>query len=92
MTTWHLYILQCHDGSLYTGISTDIDRRLAAHTTDRGARRLRGRGPLKLLFSAEIGDRSRAQRMEYRVKRLSRLSKLDLIAGGIELDTLLAPE
>lgn len=83
--TWHLYLLRCANGDLYTGISTDVQRRLAQHASDRGARRLRGKGPLTLEFSAAVGNRSRAQRIEYRVKQWRRTQKEDLIAGRLSL-------
>jgi putative endonuclease len=82
---WHLYLVRCADGSLYTGITTDVERRLAAHGRDRGARRLRGRGPLQLVFCRAVGDRSAALRIERRVKRLDRAQKERLIAGEIDL-------
>ncbi|MCP5298763.1 MAG: GIY-YIG nuclease family protein [Chromatiaceae bacterium] len=82
---WYLYIVRCCDGSLYTGISTDVARRFALHARDRGARRLRGRGPLELVYSRAIGDRSLAARAEYRVKRLCRGDKELLVAGEIQL-------
>lgn len=79
---YSLYIVRCADDTLYTGIATDVAKRLAEHASGlRGARYLRGRGPLELVFSAEVGDRATAQRLEYRVKRLSRPGKEALIAG-----------
>ncbi len=78
---WHLYLLRCRDGSLYTGITTDVARRIAAHSAGRGARRLRGRGPLELVFSHPVGDRGTALRLECRVKRLSRPDKERLVRG-----------
>jgi putative endonuclease len=83
--TWHLYLIRCADGSLYTGISTDVERRLQQHRNGRGAKRLRGQGPLELVFSQAVGDRASAQRTEYRVKRLPRARKEALIAGQIPL-------
>ena len=82
---WHIYLIRCDDGSLYTGISTDVERRLRQHRNNRGARRLRGRAALELVFSCEVGDRSTAQRIESRVKRLKRAQKEDLIAGRLAL-------
>ena len=61
---WHLYLVRCNDGSLYTGISTDVERRLDAHRNNRGARRLRGRGPLELVYSQPVGDRGLALSLE----------------------------
>ena len=84
-----LYILRCADGSLYTGIATDVDKRLAEHVSGiRGAKYLRGRGPLELVFSAAAGDRAAASRLEYRVKQLTRAQKLQLVAGERRLDEL----
>lgn len=85
---WHLYLVRCRDGSLYTGITTDVERRLADHDRNRGARRLRGRGPLQLVFSRAVGDRGAALRLEYRVKRLSRAAKERLVSGETDLMTL----
>lgn len=85
-----LYILRCADDSLYTGITTDVPRRIAEHEAGlRGAKYLRGKGPLELVFCREVGDRARASRLEYRVKRLSRARKEALLAGREELDRLL---
>lgn len=84
-----LYILRCADGTLYTGIAVDIERRLAEHQSGRrGARYLRGRGPLELVFSAVVGDRSTASKLEHRVKQLSRAQKADLVAGRLVLTAL----
>ncbi len=82
---WYLYLVRCNDGSLYTGISTDVARRIEAHRSNRGARRLRGRGPLELVYAHPLGDRSQAQRVEYRVKRLSRHDKERLVRGEFSL-------
>ena len=84
-----LYIVRCADDSLYTGIATDVEKRLAEHQSGpRGAKYLRGRQPLKLEFSQPIGDRAIASRLEYRVKRLSRARKEALIAGTESLRDL----
>lgn len=81
-SNYQLYILRCADGSLYTGIALDVEARLRDHESDRvGAKYLRGRKPFKKVFECEAGDRSQAQRLEYRVKRLSRARKLGLIRG-----------
>lgn len=82
---WYLYLVRCNDGSLYTGISTDVDRRFAAHQDNKGARRLRGRGPLQLVFRCPIGSREDALRMEYRIKRLRKSDKERLVNGEAEL-------
>lgn len=86
MTPFSVYILRCADGALYTGIATDVARRLAEHTYGlRGARSLRGKGPLELVFEEVVGSRSLALRLEHRVKRLPRARKLRLIAGADRL-------
>ena len=72
---WSLYIIRCADNSLYTGISPDVERRLAEHAAGRGARYLRGRGPLQLIGSALVGSHGQALRVEYRFKRLSKSRK-----------------
>ena len=88
-TEFSLYIVRCADGTLYTGIATDVDRRLSEHESGiRGARFLRGKGPLQIVFSEVVGDRSLASRLEYRVKKLDRLKKLELIDGRSRLDDL----
>ncbi|MFV9668983.1 GIY-YIG nuclease family protein [Pantoea sp. ARC607] len=78
---WQLYIVRTAKGSLYTGITTDVARRVAQHQSGRGARALRGKGPLELMFHCEAGDRASASRLEYQVKQLTRQQKLQLVAG-----------
>lgn len=79
---YSLYIVRCSDGSLYTGIATDVERRVREHESGkRGARYLRGRGPLQLEFCESLGSRGEAQQLEHRVKCLSREQKEELIAG-----------
>ncbi|MCI1027099.1 GIY-YIG nuclease family protein [Pantoea dispersa] len=77
---WQLYMLQTAAGMLYTGITTDVNRRLHQHQQGRGARALRGKGPLTLVFHCAAGDRAAASRLEYQVKQLSRAQKLLLVA------------
>ena len=87
---WFLYLLLTAQGRLYTGISTDVMRRLGEHGCGkRGARALRGKGPLILCYQQAVGDRSRALKLEYRVKQLSVAAKRQLIAGDLKLDSLL---
>ena len=76
---WKLYILRCGDGTLYTGITTDVARRLEEHRSGKGAKYTRGRGPLELMYQEECGDKSAASRREWEVKALSREEKLKLI-------------
>ena len=81
MSDWYLYIIGCRDGTLYTGISTDIDRRLAEHRGDgaAGSKYLKGRAPLTLLFQKRLGSRSLALKVENRVKKLSKAAKEKVI-------------
>ena len=72
---WFLYLILCADNSLYTGITIDIPRRFEQHTQGKGAKYLRGRGPLKVVFSEMIGPKSTALRLERRVKKFSRKKK-----------------
>lgn len=76
---WKLYILRCGDGSLYTGITTDVEKRVETHRSGKGAKYTRGRGPLELLYQEICGDHSAALKRELEVKALSREEKLKLI-------------
>ena len=76
---WNVYILRCGDGSLYTGISTDVARRLEEHRNGKGAKYTRSRGPLELVYEEACADKSAALRRELEIKALSRAEKLKLI-------------
>ena len=76
---WYVYILRCGDGTLYTGITDDIPRRLAAHRSGKGAKYTRGRGPLELVYQEQVPDKSAALRREMEIKRLRRAEKEQLI-------------
>ena len=78
MSRYSIYLVECRDGTLYTGITTNVERRVEEHTASRrGARYLRGRGPLRLVYQQEIGDRSLASEVEARIKKLPRMEKAD---------------
>ncbi|MFK7852274.1 MAG: GIY-YIG nuclease family protein [Akkermansiaceae bacterium] len=81
--TWFVYILRCADDSFYTGIATDVARRMEEHQSKspKGAKYTRGRSPLTLVFQQEIGTRSAASKEELRIKSLNRKQKLALIAA-----------
>ncbi|CUY37004.1 GIY-YIG nuclease superfamily protein [Serratia marcescens] len=79
-TLWHLYMLRLPSGMLYTGITTDVARRLAQHQAGKGAKALRGKGELTLAFHCLVGDRSTALKLEYRVKQLSKIQKERLVS------------
>ena len=76
--SWHLYILRCGDGSLYTGITVDVQARLAQHRDGTGAKYTRGRGPLELVYWEDCGDHSAALKRELEIKALPREEKLKL--------------
>ena len=86
-SAWHLYLIRCRGGSLYAGISTDVDRRFAEHARGgpQAARYLRGKGPLELVYRVPAGTRSQASILESRVKKLPREQKLRLIAGELNI-------
>lgn len=81
---WYVYILRCGDGSLYTGYTNDIPRRLARHQSGRGAKYTRSRLPVALVYQEELPDKSAALRREAAVKRMTRPQKLSLIAAAQE--------
>ena len=76
---WYLYILRCGDGTLYTGITTDVEKRLTAHRAGRGAKYTRGRGPLELVYREELPDQSTALKREHEIKSMTRQEKEKLI-------------
>jgi putative endonuclease len=96
MSDWYLYLVRCRDGSLYTGISTDVYRRFAQHQRedDTGSKYLKGRGPLTLAFQKKLGTNSLALKVERKVKKLSKARKERLIGvpGYIEEIVLRAGE
>ena len=73
--SWKLYILRCGDGTLYTGITTDVEARLETHRAGKGAKYTRGRGPLELVYSEECGTHSEALKRELRIKAMTRDEK-----------------
>ncbi|HXV90069.1 MAG TPA: GIY-YIG nuclease family protein [Gemmatimonadales bacterium] len=79
---WVVYVLACSDGSLYTGVTNDLSRRLRAHAAGRGGAYTRARRPLRLVFVEGQAGRGAALRREAALKRLSRAAKLALVAGG----------
>lgn len=87
--SWHLYLIRTAHGALYTGITTDPERRLKQHQAGKGARSLRGKGPLELVWQKEVGERSRALRLEYRLKQLAKAEKELLVTQPTYWQTLL---
>ena len=81
---WFLYVVGCCDGTLYTGVTTDLNRRVNEHNTSkRGAKYTKTRRPVNLIWSNKYNNRSEAQSAEYSFKKLSRKEKLDIIKNGL---------
>lgn len=85
---WSVYLVRTAAGALYTGVSTDVERRFAEHQGggNKGARSLRGKGPLTLAFTSAVGNRSQALQMEWRIKRWPKARKEALCRGDVLLD------
>lgn len=79
---WYLYILRCGDGTLYTGITTDVEKRLEAHRAGKGAKYTRGRLPLELVYRECCENHSHALKRELAVKKLTRQEKEKLVASS----------
>lgn len=88
---WSLYMVKTRLNTLYTGISTDVERRFKEHSgaSKRAARYLKGKGPLELVWQQSVGSKSDALILEYQVKKLNRRQKLSLIEGEIALASLI---
>ena len=84
-SNWYLYILRCKDDTLYTGITTDVEKRLEAHRIGKGAKYTRGRAPLELVYRECCGSHSEALKREHQIKQLSRQEKEQLIADSSPL-------
>ncbi|WP_353667815.1 GIY-YIG nuclease family protein [Marinomonas sp. THO17] len=93
-SVWSLYIIKTRLNTLYTGISTDVGRRFKEHSGDskKGARYLRGKGPLELVWQHRVDSKSQALMIENRIKKLNRQQKQNLIAGKIDPLSLLSEE
>jgi putative endonuclease len=79
---WFLYLIRCKGDQLYTGITTNIERRLAEHQSGKGAKYLRGKTPLQLIFQQKIGSRSEALKIEAAVKKWPKVEKEKMINTG----------
>ena len=86
---WSLYVLRTADDSLYTGITTDVARRVDEHRAGRGARSLRGRGPMRVVYQTAIGTRSLALRVEYALKLRAKGEKEVIVASRPSASALL---
>ena len=83
MSSWFVYLIECRDGSLYTGITTDVARRYAQVAAGKGARYTRSHPPARLLASLPWPDRASASRAEHAIKKLSPAAKRALCAGRV---------
>lgn len=79
MKQWYVYILQCSDGTLYTGSTDDVTRRLAVHNSGKGAKYTRSRRPVVVVYTEECESYSAALKREYAIKQLTRQQKIELI-------------
>ena len=82
MMNWYVYILKCSDGSLYTGVTTDVERRISEHNAKKGSKILKGKLPVTLFYQEDQISRSNALKREYEIKQFSRQEKLDLLNMG----------
>lgn len=89
MSNWSVYLIRSGEGLIYTGIATDVARRLGQHRSGRGAKYLRGRGPLVLIYQRQLGSRSLALRVEHRLKRLTKAQKEAIVRAGSTRQRLL---
>ncbi len=81
---WYVYMIYCSDHSIYTGITTNLQRRFTQHASQRGAKYFRGRKPLQILYHEQYNNRSCASKREWALKKLSRQQKLRLIGANRE--------
>lgn len=79
MDNWSVYIVECSDGTLYTGISNNVERRVKAHNAKKGAVSIKGNLPVKLVYKEDLGTKSLALKREFAIKKLGRKEKLILI-------------
>ena len=80
---YYVYLLRCADGTLYTGFTNDLARRLAAHNAGKGAKYTRGRRPVELVYWESFSNKSSALRREYAIKQLPRRQKFTLIQSSV---------
>jgi len=77
--SWHVYLIECEDGSIYTGVAVDVSKRYAVHCTGKGAKYTRSHKPKQLLASFPLPNRSAAQQAEYAIRQLSAAEKRKLV-------------
>ena len=86
---WYLYVIRTKDNALYTGITTDVERRFQEHQSGRGAKYLKGKRPLLLVYSVQLAHHSVALKAEYRLKQLSKKQKEHIVATAPDMLSLL---
>ncbi|MGC9402186.1 GIY-YIG nuclease family protein [Vibrio genomosp. F10] len=87
---WYVYLVRTPSNALYCGITTDVDRRFQQHCSGKGAKALKGKSPLSLVWSDVAGmNRSDASKIEHRLKRIPKAQKESLVTGDLSLDLLL---
>ena len=84
--TWYLYMIRCKGNVLYTGITTDVQRRFSEHQAGKGAKFLRGKTPLALVFQHTVGTHSQALKLELWLKKKPKSSKENMIEQGFPVD------
>jgi putative endonuclease len=90
MQNWYIYLIRCKDGALYTGITTDVARRFAEHQKGKGAKYLRGRGPLASVFQKKMRSKNLALAVESKVKKLTKAEKEELILSDRVVDEIIS--
>ncbi|MDQ6956967.1 MAG: GIY-YIG nuclease family protein [Mariprofundaceae bacterium] len=79
---WYIYMIRCKGGVLYTGITTDVQRRFKEHKSGKGAKFLRGKAPLTLVYQQQVGNHSDALKVEIKIKKFSKIEKETMILAG----------
>ena len=94
MNNWFLYLIRCKNGRLYTGITTDVERRFEEHRNGKkkGSKCLRGKAPLKLVMKKKVGNRSMALKIEAKVKKLPKTKKELFVDGKIKIREIMKKE
>lgn len=86
---WSVYLIRTASSSLYCGVTTDVQRRFTEHqSSKKGAKYLKGKGPLTLVWSEAVGDKRKAMQLEYRIKRLSKARKEAIVANDLSLEAI----
>ncbi|MBQ4862505.1 GIY-YIG nuclease family protein [Pseudoalteromonas sp. MMG013] len=87
-STWYIYIVETRFGHWYTGVTNDVAARIEAHQEGKGAKNLKGKAPLQLVFSYPVGTKSDACKLEWQVKKLNKAQKIQLVASNGESSNL----